>query len=74
MGVPPNHPFIERILGYKPSSYWGTTMYGHPHIISKHGTNPDSYHALPGREGQVHRCHRQCLESGGGKREGADSG
>ena len=30
MGVPLNHPFCFRIFPYKPSSYWGTPIYGTP--------------------------------------------
>ena len=26
IGVPPNHPFLDGIIPYKPSSYWGTPM------------------------------------------------
>ena len=28
MGVLLNHPFLDRIFPYKPSSYWGTLIYG----------------------------------------------
>ena len=28
MGVPLNHPFIDGIFNYKPSSYGGTPIYG----------------------------------------------
>ena len=31
MGVPPND--LHRIFHYKPSSYWGTPIYGNPHMI-----------------------------------------
>ena len=34
MGVPPNHPFGIRIFRYKPSSFWGASIYGNPQIIS----------------------------------------
>ena len=33
MGVLLNHPFIDGIFHYKPSSYWGTPIYGNPHIV-----------------------------------------
>ena len=33
IGVPPNHPFLDRIFPDKPSSYWGTPILGNPHII-----------------------------------------
>jgi hypothetical protein len=34
MGVPLNHPFKEDfpLIIYKPSSYWGFTIYGNHHI------------------------------------------
>ena len=33
IGVPQNHPFLDRIFPYKPSSYGGTPLYGNPHIL-----------------------------------------
>jgi hypothetical protein len=32
MGVPLNHPFIDGFFHYKSSSYWGSPIYGSPHI------------------------------------------
>ena len=34
MGVPPKHPFLDGIFLSKPSSYWGTTIYGTPQIYT----------------------------------------
>ena len=31
MGVPLNHPFIARLLHYKPTSYWVIPIYGTAH-------------------------------------------
>ena len=33
IGLPPNHPFLDGIFPYKPSSYWGTPINGNPHMI-----------------------------------------
>ena len=33
LGVPLDHPFIDGIFNDKPSSYWGTTIYGNPQIV-----------------------------------------
>ena len=32
MRVPPVIVHLNRIFPYKPSSYWGTAIYGHPHM------------------------------------------
>ena len=29
-GIPPNHPLIDGIFPYKPSSYWGTPIFRNP--------------------------------------------
>ena len=39
MGVPLNHPNFHRIFPYKPSSYWGTAIYGNPHIDGEYMGN-----------------------------------
>ena len=42
MGVPLNHPFLDGMFPYKPSSYGGTPIYGTPHFIVL-GTTDDIY-------------------------------
>ena len=51
IGVPLNHPFINRIVHYKPSSYWGSPMtmdppfFGssHPHGQMPHVASGDGH-------------------------------
>ena len=33
MGLPPDHPFLDGIFQYKPSSYGGTPICGNPHMV-----------------------------------------
>ena len=32
-GTPSHHPFEEDFPQQKASSYWGTSIYGNPHIV-----------------------------------------
>ena len=36
MGLPLNHPFIDEIFLYKPTSYWGSPISGTPYEYKKH--------------------------------------
>ena len=53
MGVPPKSSISNRILKYKPSSYWGTTMIGEPpgawRVASATSLNDQGYRPEPVR-------------------------
>ena len=36
MGVPPNHQ-LQKLIFHESSSYWGTTIYGTPHVYDRRG-------------------------------------
>ena len=38
--VSPNHPFLDGIVYFKPSIFWGTTIYGNPQISKPEPNSP----------------------------------